>query len=183
MHERDKLAEAEHFLCRMRAEVAQRRAFRHELSAFLSASRSVLQYALKEAKGKDGGQGWHDEHMAADAVFGFLKCKRNLNVHSEPIVPPLDMSLSLPERVAIGESVVLVLFDRHGKAVEKRTGDLLPPVQEDRAEDGAATNTVTYRYTFPDWSGGEDVLSLCEIYLSKLRSLVDDGVAKGYISG
>jgi hypothetical protein len=47
-----KLAEAEYFYGRMQAERYNDAAFLHNLSAFLAAARSVLQYALKEAKAK-----------------------------------------------------------------------------------------------------------------------------------
>ncbi len=50
MHEKDKIIEAEYFYSRMKQEQHDRDAFRHNLSAFLSAARSVLQYALKEAE-------------------------------------------------------------------------------------------------------------------------------------
>lgn len=55
-NERSKLAEARYFYSRMRKEVDDREAFTCNLSAFLAAARSVLQYALKEAKTKTGGQ-------------------------------------------------------------------------------------------------------------------------------
>ncbi len=50
MYEKDKIIEAEYFYSRMSQEQNDRDAFRHNLSAFLSAARSVLQYALKEAE-------------------------------------------------------------------------------------------------------------------------------------
>src|SRR5271166_4284403 len=59
MHEYEKLEEARHFLERMR-QAAEPKAFQYELSAFLSAARSALQYALKEATTKTGGQKWYD---------------------------------------------------------------------------------------------------------------------------
>ena len=53
MREQDKIAEADHFLARMN-QSPEAPSFRYELSAFLSASRSALQYALEEAKTKPG---------------------------------------------------------------------------------------------------------------------------------
>ena len=52
MHERYKLTEARYFLARMLTEHDSRTIFLFEVSAFLAAARSVLQYALKEAQPK-----------------------------------------------------------------------------------------------------------------------------------
>lgn len=55
MYEQEKLDEARYFLSQMAMSADQPRAFRYELSAFLSAARSALQYALDEARAKVGG--------------------------------------------------------------------------------------------------------------------------------
>jgi hypothetical protein len=84
MHEEYKLNEAQYFLKRMRAERDNRTAFRFELSAFLGATRSVLQYARKEAKGKPGGPGWYDRAVKAERLLAFFKDKRDTNIHTTP---------------------------------------------------------------------------------------------------
>jgi PEP-CTERM motif len=63
MNELEKIREAEYFLGRMTEKRENRDAFRFNLSAFLSASRSVLQYAVKSARQHPGGQAWNDAHM------------------------------------------------------------------------------------------------------------------------
>lgn len=50
MHELEKLKEAGYFARRMEASINDPKAFQYELSAFLSAARSVLQYAFEETK-------------------------------------------------------------------------------------------------------------------------------------
>jgi hypothetical protein len=99
-YEADKLLEARHFLGRMRAAEADRdeSVFCHELSAFLSASRSVLQYALEEAR-RHGKQPWYDCAVSGDAAISFLKDQRDLSVHARPVAV---MSV---ESVAPGPSV------------------------------------------------------------------------------
>lgn len=49
MNERYKIGEAKYFLARMEESIRDRMAFRYNLSAFLSAARSVTQYAYEEA--------------------------------------------------------------------------------------------------------------------------------------
>ena len=73
MNELEKIREAEYFLGRMTEEREIRDAFRFNLSAFLSASRSVLQYALEAARQQPGGQAWYDAHMAASKILTFFK--------------------------------------------------------------------------------------------------------------
>ena len=60
--------------------------FVYVLSAFLSSARSVLLYAYEEAKSK-GVQSWYDKQVAQSKVVQFLRDKRNLTVHEEPVEP------------------------------------------------------------------------------------------------
>jgi DNA invertase Pin-like site-specific DNA recombinase len=40
----------------------------------------------------------------------------------------------------------------------------------------------SYSYTFADWSGPEDVLTLSKRYLAETQAIVNDGLAKGYLA-
>lgn len=55
MNEKDKLEEARWFYAEMVKRQENRKIFKYNLSAFLSSARSVMQYSLKEAKTKNGG--------------------------------------------------------------------------------------------------------------------------------
>ena len=63
MNELEKVREAAYPLGRMTEGREIRDTFRFKLSAFVSASRSVLQYAVKAARQHPGGQAWFDAHM------------------------------------------------------------------------------------------------------------------------
>ena len=67
MSESQKIREAEYFLAQMDRERENAEHFGHNLSAFLSSARSVLQYALEEAKPKPGGLAWYDGTMSGVA--------------------------------------------------------------------------------------------------------------------
>jgi hypothetical protein len=66
---------------------------RHEVSAFLTAARTVLPYAHREAvgkparngkpaiAGKPGGQQWYDDAITRDPVIAFLSDHRNTDIH------------------------------------------------------------------------------------------------------
>src|SRR5437773_12276081 len=71
MFEQDKLDEAQYFLGHLRG-LREPRHFQYELSAFLTAARTALQYALDEARTKPGGQHWYDTQVSAKAVIKFV---------------------------------------------------------------------------------------------------------------
>ena len=49
-------------------------------------------------------------------------------------------------------------------------------------EPGSSSAVSESRYEFDDWAG-EDVISLCDRHLSELEKFIQDGQARGYISG
>lgn len=55
MHELFKIRESQHFYEQMKENINDPEKFTFSLSAFLSGSRSVMQYALDEAQSKAGG--------------------------------------------------------------------------------------------------------------------------------
>lgn len=76
MHEQQKLGEARYFLRQVQMTAKSPHALNPltwQLSAFLSAARSVLQYALEEAKTKPGGRAWYDQTVAGSPVIRFFK--------------------------------------------------------------------------------------------------------------
>jgi hypothetical protein len=70
MNERYKIGETKFFLARMEESLHDRQAFRYYLSAFLTAARSVLQYAREESRSK-GRQQWYDETVAGYDVLSY----------------------------------------------------------------------------------------------------------------
>ncbi|MDQ7839356.1 MAG: hypothetical protein RDU59_12785 [Thermodesulfobacteriota bacterium] len=105
MHEQEKLKEARYFARRMEASIDDPEAFQYELSAFLSAARSVLQYALDEAKQKPNGQRWYEAQVSGNAVLKFFKDKRDLNIHAEPVRPSRHIAVAITEHITISESI------------------------------------------------------------------------------
>ena len=86
MHEDLKIAEAQHFLQeRIRSAPRDQAVTRYSVSAFLTAARSALQYALEEAQCKPGGQAWYYSSVKVDPVVKFLKDSRDINIHERPV--------------------------------------------------------------------------------------------------
>ena len=70
MNERYKIGEAKFFLAKMEESVHNQETFRYYLSAFLTAARSVTQYAREESRLK-GRQQWCDETIAGNDVLRY----------------------------------------------------------------------------------------------------------------
>ena len=77
----DKLQEALFFYKKMEESVEVNFAFKYFLSAFLSASRSVLQYLLEEVKGETGGQYWYDNKISKSDILKFEPEEANMDRH------------------------------------------------------------------------------------------------------
>lgn len=119
MREYEKLAEARYFYDRM-LEVQtnevenNRRYFIYNFSAFLSASRSVLQYMWKEIDrnkeptAKQAAKKWLADRAAASPVLGFFKGKRDINIHATPVMP-------IGHIVAVGSSSVTFRYSFDAK--------------------------------------------------------------------
>ncbi len=156
MHERAKLKEANHFLEQMHAGKGNPGAFKHELSAFMGAARSVLQYALKEAKGKAGGQQWYDQAKTNPLVL-YFKNKRDTSIHERPVEPARKFETKAAGLLNIGDD----------------DDEMMVPHSHIR---------IVERCEFRDWPG-EEVTELAMQYLTALERLVEDGIAKGWITG
>ncbi|MFC1972215.1 hypothetical protein ACFLVE_02265 [Chloroflexota bacterium] len=180
MHEQTKLKEAKYFCSRLAAEYDNREAFNYNLSAFLGASRSVLQYALEEAKIKQGGQQWYDTTIAQSQLLSFFRDKRDVNVHAEPVKSVQHISVSVSETIHISASVSITHRDAKGNILYQS------PPQEPKHKRIAETLTppakTETQYRFSDWNGTEDIMTLCKMYLEELQHIVDDGINNGFIT-
>ena len=156
MHEGSKLIEARHFLDRMHAEHGNPTSFALELSAFMGAARSVLQYACREATLKPGGQQWYDQTMA-NPLLCFFRDLRNNNVHEVPAQPLTKITTEVAGVLNIGDD----------------DDEILIPYPHNR---------IVQQYEFQD-RPGEEVTDLSQRYLKALEGLVEDGIAMGWITG
>lgn len=156
VHEKSKLTEARHFLDRMHAEHSNPAVFPLELSAFLGAARSVLQYACKEVKIKQGGQQWYDQAMASP-LFRFFKDLRDNSIHQVPVKPLTKMKAEVAGLLNIGDD----------------DDEMLIPYPH---------STSIPQYEFRD-RPGEEVMDLSQRYLNALEVFVEEGIAMNWITG
>ena len=177
MHERAKVAEAEFFLKLVEERSSSAGEFQHFLSAFLSAARSALQYALEEAKARKQ-QLWYDDAMKSSKVLGFFKDKRDINIHEKPVTLAKHMAVTDTFTIGISESVLIKIqradgFTETREIASAPASALLP----------SSGSEMQMTYFFDDWQGPEDVLTLSKTYLAELKSLIEAGVTAGHVTG
>lgn len=178
MHEQSKLQEAQHFYVELQRSLENRTRFKHNLSAFLTASRSVLQYVEREVKTKQGGKAWYDKRIAAKAILGYFKHKRDIEVHQEPVKPKLTLTIGVDGNIGLSGALSIIRRDKNGNILETYSS----PESQIQAQQPSGEPTVSYRYSFKDWSGSEDIPTLALLYLQELESFVNEGVQKGYLT-
>jgi hypothetical protein len=173
----DKIQEVEYFYSRMIKEKENREDFRYNLSAFLSAGRSVLQYSREVARINPGGQKWYDDRIKKDKYFGYFRDKRNLNMHEKPPRVNRDYKINmLPEKIYIGEAATFTIKDKNGNT-KISTSTKTQPINNAIGE-----GLIESSYSFDDWIGPEDIFQMCGDYLVSLRKFIIDGKEKGFLA-
>ncbi len=160
MNEIRKLEEAKYFYTKMIDEQENKGAFIYNLSAFLSAARSVLQYALKEASTKPGGQKWYDNLMISSPVLKFFKDERDLNIHTEPILPKAHYTLHAEGGVYMIGSVSAVVFDKDGNRKQQVGIEGNPNSNQEKPKQKSKRIPNEVKYMFDSWIGNPDVLTV-----------------------
>jgi hypothetical protein len=187
MNKKTKLKEAEYFLARMKAEQENQEDFKYNLSAFLSAARSVLQYAERESnpgknpKAKPGAKVWYGNLIANSPVLKFFKCKRNVNIHIEPVKPQADYLHEAFVTIEFSGSSEDEVRDKSGKVIAQGSSEK-PKLEPEKQKKEKVLTKDEVRYTFSDWPGDEDVFTLCECYIQEIKKGIQDGVSKGFIT-
>lgn len=177
MHEQEKMDEARYFYGQIQQHLDDRDAFKYNLSAFLSAARSVLQYALKEAERKTGGQAWYDGQVTSKSTVAFFKDRRNVNIHAQPVETRLEIEVTASNDIGFQQHLTARINDVEVVVQESSDTETVDAPTSDRAP-------VQYTHTFTDWESGSDnnVLVLGQIYLDELQAIVDDGVNQRFLT-
>ena len=181
MHEADKLEEAEYFLKQMVSVAEDRKAHKHNLSAFLSASRSVLQFASKEATFRSAGQAWYDSQVTGNPVVNFFKDRRDVSIHAEPIRPIKEIQVHIEETLHVDIAAEAVVI-RNGSVLPSEPQRQASPLLEGTHRPYPSKVTMLEAYRFSEWNGTEDVPTLCRMYLVQLHKIVTDGQSKGFLT-
>jgi len=155
MHEQNKIDEAQYFLDRMGVTEGALKELTYNLSAFLSASRSVLQYALRGARTTPGGEAWYRSQLSQWPIVALLKERRDVSIHSQPVRPAQRLIIRSRRNHSIGSAA---------------SGPAIPA-------------SVKVYLAFDGDRSGEELLATCKSYLEAIKAIVTDGRERGILSG
>ena len=165
---RQKLEEAKYFLSQMQANIENPKNFAFNLSAFLSAARSVTFVMRSEFARFSGFDGWYkskQEEMNGDGDFKFFNDMRVVTIHQRTVTPHRKTHITISE--TISASLTRKVVDKDGNVVSERTSE---PKAEKSPEEKVTIKHSWYFEERPD----EDLLELCNAYVQKLEKLVDE---------
>jgi hypothetical protein len=184
MHEESKVAEADYFLKGIAGAVDDPNATRYQASAFLTAARSVLQYAREEAMTRAGGQQWYDDAVVRDPLVKCLKDHRDINVHERPLPMRTHTTIEVGAAVLTFQSTLAATIirgatgEQEHRVIKDPVSSSAPPVRVSLQADA----NPRYAYEFKDWPGSEDLLTLCRRYLDEIKRIVVDGRSRGFLT-
>ena len=168
----DKVLEAEYFLDRMRLNTANPQVLKFNLSAFVSAARSVTLHLQKEATWKPEHEAWYEAHrgeLASDPTCRFFKELRNAELHVRSTtthakgVSAVFTISSNPATSEVPRPAVV-----HGEPVSLvPVVGVVHPVAS--AEPGLAFQVWSWEF---EARPGEDLFALCGQYAAVLKSFV-----------
>lgn len=176
MYETQKLKEATHDYSEMMKNKGSPTDFEYSLSAFLSSSRSVLQYAYAELRENKYPRKWYDEYISKHPIIKFFGNKRDINIHFSPVKALVGLNYCGSFRFSIKG------YLENSKG-EINLAENNSTKENKGSNDSKEAKFIGYTYTFDDWPGTEDVLSLCEKYLKELIAFILEAKNKGYITG
>lgn len=176
---RDKLLEARYFLERMKELQSERVSFRYNLSAFLSAARSVTFVMQKEFKKVPKFDEWYknkEEEMKRDKTMKFLLEQRNIAVKEKLANPRRHTKISIICGITVTPSVSTVTKHSDGTVeIEESTTSInCPKYPSESMEE------IKDLWFFRDIPGDkhvtpdDDVITVCEEHIFKLEKLVDE---------
>ena len=140
--------------------------FAYELSAFLSAARSVDYYLAEECKKDEAARKWYADvrDRVKDGEFRQVRYfidKRDVNVHASMIEPRGLTNLAISESSTATDGVSVTLWDDQGNFLEQRKQDTAPTAPIER-ESTVVTRVDTYRF---EDRQGVDLFQMCQEYL------------------
>lgn len=169
---RDKLLESKYFLERMTETQSNRDTFKYNLSAFLAAARSVTAVMQKEFDKISGFKGWYKEIQAklqCDDTTRLLKNKRDITIHRQPVRLHAHVNVSITERVALSDSMSIVITRTDG-TVERRESEPTPPPMPTKTETKTESEWQWYFDELPE----KDAVTICKEHIAKLDIIVEE---------
>ncbi len=90
-----------------------------------------------------------------------------MNIHTHPIEPQQHVTLTMTDTIYTADSFSISVFEDEN-LVRRSEGEHTPS----EPEPTKIERRVEYR--FEDWSGQEDVLELCDMYITELQAILNE---------
>jgi len=165
---REKLLEATYFLECMKKTQSDRDAFKYNLSAFLSAARSITLIMQKEFDKVSGFKEWYAEkrdQMRKDQIMNLLNDKRTMTIHQQSVRPHAHVNISLMAQSVCIPSISIRVIRADG-TFKRRESEPMPLPKPAKAE--VTTEWRWYFHELPE----KDVITICEEHKTKLEAFV-----------
>ncbi len=166
----DKLDEAKYFLSQLKLNIINVSIFRYNLSAFLSAIRSVTFFLQKECNGIPGFSEWYvmeQEKMKSDPYMKFLNDKRVLEVHKGRSLLRKETRVTHHDSVSMVDSITIFLIRSDGTGDIRQSGPSVHDISR------KIDPTTEHLWFFEDFEE-KDIIQLCEEHVSKIEKLLND---------
>ncbi len=166
----DKLDEAKYFLSQLKKNIINVSIFRYNLSAFLSAIRSVTYFLQKECHNVPGFSEWYtkeQEKMKRDLYMKFLNDKRVLEVHKGRSLLRKETRVTHHDSVSMIDSITIFLIRSDGTGDIRQSG---PPVHNIGRQIDPTTEHLWFFEDFED----KDIILLCEEHVAKIETLLNE---------
>ncbi|MEX2459712.1 MAG: hypothetical protein WD469_00190 [Paenibacillaceae bacterium] len=178
-----KMNESKYFLGLMEDSMQQEsyEHFTFNLSAFLAAARSILQYTLDRSKAA-GKQIQFDNLVTGKPILKYFKDKRDVSIHQKPVRPIQQVNISVHSSIIIRvtESSKILKVDSNGNKISETVNPTIDPENAQGSTENPTTKLSPTReteYRFNDWPGNENVLQLSQLYLQDLQTFMNDAQA------
>jgi hypothetical protein len=186
---RYKFEEAQHFFEQMKKNIEDDKLFGFNLSAFLTAARSITFFMQNEFRSKTGFMNWYENKqklMGRECSFKFVNEMRRATVHVKRVMSDKKVSVTISETpIQVADSVSVRVI-RDGKIVEehpskdskktKTITSIKSLIQSASAPFQRSNNNREGRNVsrFFKEDPNEDPIRKCEKYIQKLRNIVDE---------
>jgi hypothetical protein len=167
----DKFLEAKYFLKCMVESEADRMPFKYNLSAFLTAFRSVTFFMQKEYSKIDGFIEWYldkQKKLESDEKMQLLNKKRVMTIHKVPVGLHAQINVSIHESVFATDEVSVEIIHADG-TIEKedpKTIERIEPPTEIAMPD-------KWLWFFDDYPNS-DVVSICNECTDNLSNIISE---------
>lgn len=159
-----------------------RQRLKYNLSAFVSAARSVTFVLQKERPKNPESDEWYTKKQkwmkedVRDILFTFFVDKRNHALKEGLIDPRAEISIVADVSVVTSVSVEAVVRDVEGNIKDH---EYEPSAKPKPAYKPNSKEETKNKWFFKDWQyTDEDVITLCEKYLNELKKIVEEAESK-----